>query len=88
MTVSNSCWTSASTPWKKSLLAFPRPGGPQSQLGKKPELCGNLFKMSVEGTKHEAYFGSKEGVQCSTLISSSSKKSLSISGEKLGRPVG
>jgi hypothetical protein len=29
---------------------LPRSGSPQSQLGKKPELCGNLFKMSVEGT--------------------------------------
>src|SRR5271166_244780 len=55
---------------------------------KKQELCGSLFKMSVEGTRREAYFASKEGVQCSTLISSSSRMLLSISGEKLGRPVG
>jgi hypothetical protein len=35
---------------------LPRPSDPQSQLGKMPALCGNLFEMSVEGTKHEAYF--------------------------------
>ena len=64
------------------------PWRPQSPLGKKPELCDSLFKMSVEGTRREAYFASKEGVHYSTLISSSSKKSLSISGEKLGRSVG
>ena len=35
---------------------LPRPSDPQSQLGKMPALCGNLFEMSVEGTRHEAYF--------------------------------
>ena len=44
--------------------------------------------MSMEGTREEAYFASKEGVQCLTLVSSSSEKSLSIFGEKLGRLVG
>lgn len=53
---------------------------------KKQEPCGNLFKMSVEGNRREAYCVSKEGVQCLTLISSSSIKSLSISDEKLGGP--
>ena len=33
-----------------------RPSDPQSQLGKMPALCGNLFEMPVEGTGHEAYF--------------------------------
>ena len=32
---------------------LPRPSDPQSQLGKMPALCGNLFEMSVEGTRHE-----------------------------------
>jgi hypothetical protein len=44
--------------------------------------------MSMEGTREEAYFASKEGVQCLTFVSSSSEKSLSIFGEKLGRLVG
>jgi hypothetical protein len=44
--------------------------------------------MSLEGTTEEAYFAAKEGVQCLTLVSSSSEKLLSISGEKVGRFVG
>ena len=44
--------------------------------------------MSMEGTKEEAYFVSKEGVECLKLVSSSSEKSLSISDEKLGRAAG
>ena len=39
----------------------------------------------MEGNTEEAYFASKEGVQCLTLVSSSSEKLLSISGEKVGR---
>jgi hypothetical protein len=35
---------------------LPRLSDAQSQLGKMPALCGNLFEMSVEGTGHEAYF--------------------------------
>jgi len=38
----------------------------------------DLLKMSMEGTTEEAYFASKEGVQCLTLVSSSSEKLLSI----------
>jgi hypothetical protein len=48
----------------------------------------DLLKMSMEGTREEAYFASEEGVQCLTLVSSSSEKLLSISGEKVGRLVG
>jgi hypothetical protein len=48
----------------------------------------DLLKMSMEGTTEEAYFASKEGVQRLTLVSSSSEKLLSISGEKVGRLVG
>jgi hypothetical protein len=44
--------------------------------------------MSMEGTKQEAYFVSKEGVECLKLVSSSSEKSLSISDEKFWQPAG
>jgi hypothetical protein len=44
--------------------------------------------MSMEGTTEKAYFASKKGVQCLTLVSLSSEKPLSISGEKVGRIVG
>ena len=48
----------------------------------------DLLKMSMEGTTEEVYFASKQGVQCLMLVSSSSEKLLSISGEKVGRLVG
>jgi hypothetical protein len=44
--------------------------------------------MSMEGTTEEAYFASKKGVQCLTLVSLSSWKLLFISDEKEGRIVG
>ena len=65
-----------------------RPGGPRLQLAKQPRPRGNLLKTSMEGTKEEAYFTLKEGVECLKLVSSSSERSLSISDEKLGRPAG
>jgi hypothetical protein len=43
---------------------------------------GNILKMSVEGTREQAYFARSEGVQCLTLLSSCSEKSSSISAAK------
>ena len=72
--------------WQASDSLSPRAPG----SARRPFLkfAPEPLKMSMEGTREEAYFASKEGVQCLTLVSSSSEKSLSIFGEKLGRLVG